>query len=879
MGNYLTLKILLGPSPLCQNGGVPDNITWFSFIAGEGDYFIEVEIYDVIPGAGGEGVQAGMYLVEENQTSCWGEQQIFCREECIIDNIEIQSDLLIPGRQYLMFLDGCFGTTCSYDINIYGDISSADVVEPFELLCQGKDQCHVLCPSTEIQFEVLDSNLTYRYLDYLNYYWSYRDENNLIIEEVITNTNKILYKFNDVGDYKICLDKVTGCNNTIISNLCQPIEVIKFDDEDFGTVEICGQDLFSYYGPTSVNDEGVIFDPNNDGLSGWQVPGTFFQYGPNSDTVTTALGCKFEQTVEIVEIFDNFSDIDTAVCGLSEFPLSFLDFTTNSPVEGFFWIGQDKAANGCDSILNINAYNLEIDGYFDFECVNGAYKLIFIDTLNELYEDLPIEIITTWYDEDNIIIPGLQDEPNSIFLGDSDSYRYEVVFKTNFENGKKEITCPYVFEYKIDSSDYSPTILNLNWDETVCSNNYIVSYTFETNASDSSISLNWEYPNDVEVMSGIDTDSIVIDWSQSTGGQLCLTLTNSCGVNQKVCKEIIVVAVPEPDFIIVDSICIDSLALIQYVGSTDSLNQYLWNFQNGIANDSLTSEGPHQVYWTEPGIKSISLIVSNNGCESEEVISFIDVVEADQSPFITCSSTINEVVFQWNSIPGISNYEVIITSGQNNGVLDGNSFIVGGLVPGEGVNIILKSNSINPCGPYLSYGSCKAMDCITYYLDILSIDTICLSDSTEPIILEFITDNPNNFTAKWEHPAIIDSEQGVFDPNLASEGDNIIMLTLIDELGCNYSSSIIITIKDMISSVNDLVLNSEIKLFPNPTTGEITVSSSSIPDEIEVFDMNGRLLQFFNNTNSFNIQELRTGLYLIKLKYEDKLYYKRIIKN
>ncbi len=102
------------PIVLC-GGGTPHNISWFSFVAYGGDYSI-----NILPSGcygstdGQEGIQVGLF------SDCTFSNSAFCSSECNVNNISIPSQNLVEGQTYHMFIDGCFGSVCYYEMEIQG---------------------------------------------------------------------------------------------------------------------------------------------------------------------------------------------------------------------------------------------------------------------------------------------------------------------------------------------------------------------------------------------------------------------------------------------------------------------------------------------------------------------------------------------------------------------------------------------------------------------------------------------------------------------------------------------------------------------------------------------------------------------------------------
>ena len=94
------------------------------------------------------------------------------------------------------------------------------------------------------------------------------------------------------------------------------------------------------------------------------------------------------------------------------------------------------------------------------------------------------------------------------------------------------------------------------------------------------------------------------------------------------------------------------------------------------------------------------------------------------------------------------------------------------------------------------------------------------------------------------------------------------------EAGCDSVIVLKLTITEVgISAVEDM----GITLYPNPTTGKITIEASDVA-KVEVFDQNGRLAATFLDSNVIDIQHLPTGAYTLRITLLDGSAVKRVIK-
>jgi choice-of-anchor B domain-containing protein len=82
---------------------------------------------------------------------------------------------------------------------------------------------------------------------------------------------------------------------------------------------------------------------------------------------------------------------------------------------------------------------------------------------------------------------------------------------------------------------------------------------------------------------------------------------------------------------------------------------------------------------------------------------------------------------------------------------------------------------------------------------------------------------------------------------------------------------------DPSSNINQ-VQTSFIKVFPNPTPdGILQIQGLKVPYEYSLFNISGELVQYETSNYNNEIQILNKGLYILKIKEDSKVFYKRII--
>lgn len=112
----------------------------------------------------------------------------------------------------------------------------------------------------------------------------------------------------------------------------------------------------------------------------------------------------------------------------------------------------------------------------------------------------------------------------------------------------------------------------------------------------------------------------IVTYPASGNFDVKLSVTNSLGTDDSTKTSFIhVFPKPEAAFIIADTICQDSIALLTFNGSADDAAVFNWDFGMFTTVVSGTGKGPYQLKWVTPGTKSISLSISQYDCVSDLV--------------------------------------------------------------------------------------------------------------------------------------------------------------------------------------------------------------------------------------------------------------------
>jgi hypothetical protein len=86
--------------------------------------------------------------------------------------------------------------------------------------------------------------------------------------------------------------------------------------------------------------------------------------------------------------------------------------------------------------------------------------------------------------------------------------------------------------------------------------------------------------------------------------------------------------------------------------------------------------------------------------------------------------------------------------------------------------------------------------------------------------------------------------------------------------------------EDIVSGVQQIHVDNDLKVFPNPTTGYFEIKSTQTFESVSVFDISGRLMQKFtgNAANQYDISNLPKGVYEITALSKNALSVSKLVK-
>jgi len=82
---------------------------------------------------------------------------------------------------------------------------------------------------------------------------------------------------------------------------------------------------------------------------------------------------------------------------------------------------------------------------------------------------------------------------------------------------------------------------------------------------------------------------------------------------------------------------------------------------------------------------------------------------------------------------------------------------------------------------------------------------------------------------------------------------------------------------DTVVDVNDVTLDEQLRVFPNPSSGLIHVASDKDINQIEVYDIMGQQVNMTYQDNTIDLSQQATGIYLIRMTFDEGSVTRRVV--
>lgn len=361
------IPLLPGPwNGLTHCGDNFENTSFFGFVAGTGNYQIELIIFQ----CAGTGVEYGIY------SACEPDSGPICMGLADTGVITIDASILNPCQTYVFWIDGDQGSVCSYFVHVVGEFVSCGNQEVTSITVN--NACDHVCPTSAHPFTIKAA--TEIYYDDLKYNWF------ITHPDKVKDTIKLAgleldYVFEKIGEYEICVETPHGCGNN--GNIfCQKIQSKTVEDVALD-IELCTNEfpfssLKDYKGDDVLDPNGIPWSWDQGAITQEMVANGQTNFVSQKDD---GCGCSYQQTIHIQINNAKTNHYKIALCD-DVLPFEFADTTFTSAVDSFkIQLDASSSLYTCDSIVFLTTQILDPTGLISqSQCENGQYTLFFIPT-------------------------------------------------------------------------------------------------------------------------------------------------------------------------------------------------------------------------------------------------------------------------------------------------------------------------------------------------------------------------------------------------------------------------------------------------------------------------------------------------------------------
>jgi len=196
---------------------------------------------------------------------------------------------------------------------------------------------------------------------------------------------------------------------------------------------------------------------------------------------------------------------------------------------------------------------------------------------------------------------------------------------------------------------------DFNLDSAVCQNNVTtISYTGNASAAANYV---WDFDGGT-IVSGTGQGPYQISWATTGIKDVRLTVEEDGCIGSMTTQQIQVFLTPTATLSVPSGICQGDIGQVTYTGNGSPSANYTWDFDGGIVLGG-AGQGPYLIQWLSPGIKSVCVQVTQDGCPSPQACQNMQVY-ATPVPLI---AAVNDQCFDGNSFnftyagtPGVDSY-------------------------------------------------------------------------------------------------------------------------------------------------------------------------------------------------------------------------------
>ncbi|NOT38241.1 MAG: hypothetical protein HOP11_12785 [Saprospiraceae bacterium] len=621
--------------PLCPQGGIANNISWWAFITEGGPITIKIEVSNC--SVTGTGVQIGIW------TDCSCTDSVACFSSCnSASSIEIKANLNACQKYYL-FVDGCTQDVCDFVISTVGGKSpKVDTID-------GIAGADTLCPSNCLNtYSIIGGTSVCR----ATYKWTI---NKNVVQ--VDTSRKLDTFFEFEGSYEICVtgslgnfsDTITTC--ATYGPVCKTIFVTTKPVLFGSPITLCTEDLPYKWHNQTVTGAGVYTQRFTVNCCDYDSMLTFIVKPPPLKPDFYFLACKGDT------FYDNINKVNYTSCQ-----------------NGIDIIIKDVTIpDRCDSSYRLFATFLDISATIKEYCENGK---VFIETdarditcsVNS-YGTLGIDY--SWYknnDKANVL------STNSKFeISSKDDYCVDITVRGQLSSINK--SCTFTYCEKLDEDAFNQKKVCPKGDLEVCRGE-TARYTSDT-IFPPNVKHIWNVSNGtILTPNPINNSTIDIQWDFDPGqgipfiGKICYHYESDCPPSPECCIEINVHPFPRPSAGPDKSTC----GLINTIDGKFDVGGFDWR---EITNSPVTispSNVPNPTVTVQFYRSYIFVITETNfGCTaSDTVVLSFHQTPSNGIPTFICEPAQTSYTMKVDITDGKQPYRIIKGNGM---IVNGNTFM------------------------------------------------------------------------------------------------------------------------------------------------------------------------------------------------------------
>lgn len=373
---------------------------------------------------------------------------------------------------------------------------------------------------------------------------------------------------------------------------------------------------------------------------------------------------------------------------------------------------------------------------------------------------------------------------------------------------------------------HNSPVVNLGEDKSACENE---NYGVEFDAGSFS-SYSW-LPNN-------ETSQII---SVTNAGEYSVTVTDANGCEAKDTVIFTVYNTPIVDLGSDTAVCENDNNGVEF--DAGSFSSYYWT-PNGETSQIInaTTSGDYIVFVTDA-----------NGCENRDTVEF------------TVYDTPTVDLGEDKSACENENYGVEFDAG---------SFISYLWLPNNETSQII---SVSTPGDYIvnvtDLNGCQSSDTVSFSID--TAPTVNLGNDTTMHIGESLTlDAGTHDSYEWQDA----STDQTYEIQASAVGTEYYWVKVTNQSSCSDTDTVAVTI-DFNVGVAEFS-SSNFELFPNPTTGNLTISAKGNAEIVNtrIYDLTGKEVFFSEGETNINISNLERATYIIKIKTTSGTNFQKLIK-